>query len=61
VLLGLSLLFHLSIYMSSFVAFKSRWTSLTESSRLNFALVVFILRTGEDLPHSSDDAVEVCQ
>jgi hypothetical protein len=40
--------------MSSFVAFESRWISLAERSHSNFALVVFILCTGENLHPSGD-------
>jgi hypothetical protein len=47
--------------MSSFVAFGSRWISLAKRSHSNFALVVFILCAGEDLPPSSGDVDEGCQ
>jgi hypothetical protein len=40
--------------MSSFVAFGSRRICPAERSRSIFALVVFILCAGEDLPPSSD-------
>jgi hypothetical protein len=44
--------------MSSFVAFGSRWISLVERSRSSFALVIFTMCVGEDLPPSSGDADE---
>jgi hypothetical protein len=47
--------------MSSFVAFGSQWISLTERSRTNFALVVFILCAGEDLHASFGNVDEGCQ
>jgi hypothetical protein len=42
--------------MSSFVSFGSRQISLAERSRSSFALIIFILCAGEDLPPSSGDA-----
>jgi hypothetical protein len=44
--------------MSSFVAFGSRRISLAERSHSRFALVIFILCAGENLPPSSDDVDE---
>jgi hypothetical protein len=46
--------------MSNFVDFGSRRISLAERSRSSFALVVFILCAGEDLPPSGDTD-EGCQ
>jgi hypothetical protein len=40
--------------MFSFVAFGTQHISLAERSRSSFALVVFILCAGEDLPSSRD-------
>jgi hypothetical protein len=47
--------------MSSFVAFGSRWINLAERNRSSFALVVFIMCVGEDLPPSSGNTDEGCQ
>jgi hypothetical protein len=47
--------------MSSFVAFGSRRIILVERSRSSFALVVYFLCAGEDLPPSFGDADEGCQ
>jgi hypothetical protein len=47
--------------MSNFVDFGSRRISLAERSRSSFALVVFILCAGEDLPPSSSDTDDDCQ
>jgi hypothetical protein len=44
--------------MSSFVAFGPRQISLTERSHSSFALVIFFLCAGEDLPPPSDNAEE---
>jgi hypothetical protein len=46
--------------MSSFMTFGSRQISLAERSRSSFALVVFILCAGEDLPPFGD-ADKGCQ
>jgi hypothetical protein len=46
--------------MSSLVAFESRWINLAERSRSSFALVVYLLCAGEDLPSPSSDADEGC-
>jgi hypothetical protein len=40
--------------MSSFVAFRPRWICLAECGRSSFALVVYYLCAGEDLPPSDD-------
>jgi hypothetical protein len=47
--------------MFSFIAFGSQRISLAERSRSSFALIVFILCAGEDLPPPSGDVNEGCQ
>jgi hypothetical protein len=46
--------------MSSIVAFGSQRISLAERSCSRFALVIFILCAGEDLPPPSGDTDEGC-
>jgi hypothetical protein len=43
------------------VAFGSRWISLAKHNHSNFALIIFILCVGEDLPLSFNDTDEDCQ